>query len=464
MALIFIVDDDPQVRGLLKVLLEDRGHEVVALEGGKQCLDRLDENPSAVFLDRVMPEMDGMATLEAIKTIRTDLPVIMATSIDDAVSVVEAMKKGAFDYIVKPFDETRLFTVLDKAIEQVTLVGKVRYLQDELSKVQGVSGIIGNSAALTRTMEIVEKVGASNAGVLLLGESGTGKELMARAIHENSHYSTGLFIDINCGAIPENLQESELFGHKKGAFTGAVETRKGKFELADGGTLFLDEVAEMSLNTQVKLLRYLQEKSFERVGDDIKITTHTRVIAATNKDLNQKVKDGTFREDLYYRLAVFPVTLPPLRERKEDIPSLVSHFIDKYNNEFNQEIVSITADAMGVLSKHHWPGNVRQLENVIYRAMIITVSGCIDTSSLPDDIKNVKGMQEKQVQPVSSRHMAEDSESILPFEESVKKTLQRALDLGNGNIPETAKKLNLTRSSFYRMIQKYGLKKPDSRK
>lgn len=459
MALIFAVDDDPQVRGLLKVLFEDRGHEVVALEGGKQCLDRLDENPSAIFLDRVMPEMDGMATLEAIKAIQKDLPVIMATSIDDAGSIVEAMKLGAFDYIVKPFDETRLFTILDKALAQNTLVGQVRYLQNELNKVQGISGIIGNSAALTQTLEKIRKVGASNAGVLLLGESGTGKELMARAIHEGSHFSKGLFVDINCGAIPENLQESELFGHRKGAFTGATETRKGRLELADEGTLFLDEVAEMALNTQVKLLRYLQEKSFERVGDGKKITTHTRVIAATNKDLTKNIEEGTFREDLYYRLAVFPVTIPPLRERKEDIPSLARHFIDKYKNEFDKEITSITQDAMDALVDNYWPGNVRQLENVIYRAMIITESGRIDTQSLPDDMKSAKSGGGKQVQRVSSPHIAENGETILPFEESVKQTLQRALDLSNGDISATAKRLNLTRSSFYRMVQKYSLKK-----
>ena len=459
MALIFAVDDDPQVRGLLKVLFEDRGHEVVALEGGKQCLDRLDENPSAIFLDRVMPEMDGMATLEAIKTTQKDLPVIMATSIDDAGSIVEAMKLGAFDYIVKPFDETRLFTILDKALAQNTLVGQVRYLQNELNKVQGISGIIGNSAALTQTLEKIRKVGASNAGVLLLGESGTGKELMARAIHEGSHFSKGLFVDINCGAIPENLQESELFGHRKGAFTGATETRKGRLELADEGTLFLDEVAEMALNTQAKLLRYLQEKSFERVGDGKKITTHTRVIAATNKDLTKNIEEGTFREDLYYRLAVFPVTIPPLRERKEDIPSLARHFIDKYKNEFDKEITSITQDAMDALVDNYWPGNVRQLENVIYRAMIITESGRIDTQSLPDDMKSAKSGGGKQVQRVSSPHIAENGETILPFEESVKQTLQRALDLSNGDISATAKRLNLTRSSFYRMVQKYSLKK-----
>ena len=322
MALIFTVDDDPGVGGLIKVLFEDRGHEVLVFENGKQCLDRLDENPSVVFLDMVMPVMDGMETLKTIKNAKSDLPVIMVTGVDDAGSAVEAMKLGAFDYIVKPFDEPRLFSVLDKAIEQTALIGQVRYLQVELNRAKGIGGIVGTSPALTATLEKILKVGVSNAGVLLLGESGTGKDLMARAIHENSHFSQGLFVDINCGAIPENLQESELFGHTKGSFTGATETRKGRLELADGGTLFLDEVAEMSLNTQVKLLRYLQEKSFERVGGTKKIFTKTRVIAATNKDLDEMVKKGFFREDLYYRLAVFPITIPPLRERKDDISSL----------------------------------------------------------------------------------------------------------------------------------------------
>ena len=388
MALIFAVDDDSQVRGLLKVLFEDQGHEVLPLESGKQCLDRLDENPSAVFLDMVMPEMDGMATLEAIKDIQKDLPVVMATSIDDTESAVNAMKLGAFDYIVKPFDETRLFAILEKALDQTTLAGQVRYLKDELNRVQGVNGIVGKSIALTKTLEKILKVGPSNAGVLLLGESGTGKELMARAIHDGSHFCKGLFVDINCAAIPENLQESELFGHKKGAFTGAIETRKGRLELADGGTLFLDEVAEMSLNTQAKLLRYLQGKCFERVGEEKKIFTSTRVIAATNKDLKKKTEEGTFREDLYYRLAVFPVTIPPLRERKEDIPGLAAHFIEKYKNEFDKEISSISPEAMDMLTKYYWPGNVRQLENVIYQAMIITDSLCIDVQSLSSDIKS----------------------------------------------------------------------------
>ena len=458
MALIFTVDDDPDIRGLIKVLFEDRGHEVVVLENGKQCLDRLDENPAVVFLDVAMPVMDGIETLKTIKNSKSNFPVVMVTGVDDTDSAVKAMKFGAFDYIVKPFDELRLFSVLDKAIEQTSLVGQVRYLQGELSRMQGVSTIVGASPALTDTLEKIQKVGASNAGVLLLGESGTGKELMARAIHENSRFSKGLFVDINCGAIPENLQESELFGHNKGSFTGATETRKGRLELADEGTLFLDEVAEMSLKTQVKLLRYLQEKSFERVGGVKKIFTSTRVIAATNKDLLEKIKDGSFREDLYYRLAVFPVTIPPLRERKEDIPSLAAHFVDMYIKEFEKKIFSITSEAMGALVNYFWPGNVRELGNVIYQSMIMTESGCIDIDSLPDNVKNET--PQKTGGANASQCVSSSGDNMASFEESVRQVLQRALELTNGDIPETAKRLKLSRSSFYRMVQKYDLTKP----
>jgi two-component system, NtrC family, response regulator AtoC len=457
MALIFTVDDDPEIRELIKVLFEDRGHEVMVLENGKQCLDLLDENPSVIFLDMAMPVMDGMETLKTIKSIKPDLPIILVTGVDDADSAVKAMKLGAFDYIVKPFDELRLFSVLDKAIEQTTLIGQVRYLKGLLNREQGGIGIVGTSSALVDTLDKIQKVGVSNAGVLLLGESGTGKELMARAIHENSHFSKGLFVDINCGAIPENLQESELFGHSKGSFTGATETRKGRLELADGGTLFLDEVAEMSLNTQVKLLRYLQEKSFERVGGTKKIFTKTRVIAATNKDLNKKIKDGSFREDLYYRLAVFPITIPTLRERKDDIPSLANHFITIYKKEFEKEISLITPEAMHVLVNYFWPGNVRELGNVVYQAMIMTESNSIDKDSLPSNIKNQ--MTQKAGDDNELGSPFSKGSFVDPFDESVRQVLQRALDLTNGDIPETAKKLKLSRSSFYRIVQKYELTK-----
>jgi len=254
------------------------------------------------------------------------------------------------------------------------------------------------------------------------------------------------------------LQESELFGHNKGSFTGATETRKGRLELADEGTLFLDEVAEMSLSTQVKLLRYLQEKSFERVGGIKKIFTNTRVIAATNKDLLEKTKDGSFREDLYYRLAVVPVTIPPLRERKEDIPSLTAHFVDTYKKEFEKKIFSITSEAMDALVNYFWPGNVRELGNVVYQAMIMTESGCVDIDSLPGNVKNET--PQKTGGANAFQYTSSEGDSIDPFEESVRQVLQRALELTNGDIPETAKRLKLSRSSFYRMVQKYDLTKP----
>jgi transcriptional regulator with PAS, ATPase and Fis domain len=333
----------------------------------------------------------------------------------------------------------------------------VNYLKGQLNREQGGTGIVGTSSALVDTLDKVRKVGVSNAGVLLLGESGTGKELMARAIHESSRFSKGLFVDINCGAIPENLQESVLFGHNKGSFTGATETQKGRLELADGGTLFLDEVAEMSLNTQVKLLRYLQEKSFERLGGTKKIFTKTRVIAATNKDLNKEIKDGSFREDLYYRLSVFPITIPPLRERKDDIPSLAKHFITLYKKEFEKEISLITPEAMDVLVNYFWPGNVRELGNVIYQAMIMAESDCIDKDSLPSNIKNQ--MTQKEGISNAFQYPFSKGSFVEPFDESVRQVLQRALDLTNGDIPETAKKLKLSRSSFYRMVQKYDLTK-----
>ncbi len=458
MALIFAVDDDPEIGGLIKAMFEDKDHEVVVFGDGKQCLERLDENPSVVFLDMAMPVMDGMETLQSIKDVKTDLPVIMVTGVGDSDSVVKAIKLGAFDYILKPFDELRLFSVFDKAIEQTTLAGQVRYLQDELNRVQGVGRVVGTSKGLTDTLEKVQKVGASNAGVLLLGESGTGKELMARAIHENSHFSKGLFVDINCGAIPENLQESELFGHNKGSFTGATETRKGRLELADGGSLFLDEVAEMSLSTQVKLLRYLQEKSFERVGSTKKIFTNTRIIAATNKDLNKMVNDGSFREDLYYRLAVFPITIPALRERKDDIPSLVAHFMGIYKKEFEKEIYSISPKAMDALMDYFWPGNIRELGNVIYHAMIMAETSCIEVDSLPENIKDNQNQKTRGI--CESQGGSNSADIVGSFEESVRQVLQRALDMTNGDIPATAKRLKLSRSSFYRMVQKYGLTKP----
>jgi len=351
-------------------------------------------------------------------------------------------------------DEPRLFTCIEKAFETRNLIQKVDHLQKKVDRLEGQDEIIGKSNTLSAVMENVDKVAASNAGVLILGETGTGKELVARAIHRASPFSSGPFVDINCGAIPETLQESELFGYKKGAFTGADESRSGKLELADGGTLFLDEVAEMSMATQVKLLRFLQERSFEAVGDTRKIEVQTRVVAATNKDIASQIKKGLFREDLYYRLAVFPIQMPSLRERKEDIPLLCNHFLNKYENELKKQVTSISDEALQCLQDYSWPGNIRQLENTIYRAMITTSYDSIDIDCLPEELTGEETTTDEEQLDTTDLG---DTASVTPFHDVVKQTLEQALKKTEDNIPKAAKILGISRSTFYRMLKKYNL-------
>jgi two-component system, NtrC family, response regulator AtoC len=449
MALIFIVDDDAPLRGLMRALLEDQNYKVRDFESGKHMIEALEESPSLILLDVVMPGLSGQDTLKRIKSTHPEIPVVMLTSVDKIETAVEVIKLGAYDYLLKPVDETRLFICIEKAFEQRNLSRKVNHLQSEVDRLSGKDGIIGKSNSINETLKKVHQVSSSKASVLILGETGTGKELIARAVHRNSSYSTGPFIDINCGAIPETLQESELFGHKKGAFTGAIESRPGKLELADGGTLFLDEVAEMSLATQAKLLRFLQEKNLERVGDTQKIQVDTRVVCATNKDLKELIEEGTFREDLYYRLAVFPIEVPALRDRAEDIPLLCSHFLKKYQEEVGKEVLSVSDEAMQVLQEYSWPGNIRQLENILYQAMIITSYDTIDTDCLPEDVFNSPSSISEKENPNGS--------TLTPYHDVVKQTLKQALEQTSGNIPGAAKALGISRSTFYRMLKKYQL-------
>jgi DNA-binding NtrC family response regulator len=449
--LIFVVDDDAPLRALMRALLEDQGYAVKDFESGNALIESMADSPSLILLDVMMPGLSGQETLKKVKTTHPDIPVIMLTSVDKVETAVEVIKLGAYDYLLKPVDEPRLFTCLDKAFEQKNLVRKVRHLQSEVDRLSGKDGVIGKSNALNETLKKVHQVAPSKASVLILGETGTGKELIARAVHRNSSYSAGPFVDINCGAIPETLQESELFGHKKGAFTGATESRPGKLELADGGTLFLDEVAEMSLSTQAKLLRFLQEKHLERVGDTQKIQVDTRVICATNKDLKILIEKGAFREDLYYRLAVFPIEVPALRDRAEDIPLLCRHFLKKYQEDIGKEILSVSDEAMQVLQEYSWPGNIRQLENTLYQAMIVTSYDTIDTDCLPEEVFNSSPQNfEKKIEKPKEL-------SLIPYHDVVKQTLRHALDQTNGNIPNAAKALGISRSTFYRMIKKYQL-------
>ena len=449
--LIFVVDDDAPLRGLMRALLEDQGYAVQDFESGNALLYSLDESPSLILLDVMMPGLDGVETLKRIKATRPDIPVIMLTSVDKVETAVEVIKQGAYDYLLKPVDEPRLFTCLDKAFEQRNLARKVHHLQGEVDRLSGKDGIIGKSEALNEALKKVHQVSASKAGVLILGETGTGKELIARAVHRNSSYATGPFVDINCGAIPETLQESELFGHKKGSFTGATESRPGKLELADGGTLFLDEVAEMSPATQAKLLRFLQEKNFERIGDNQKIKVDTRVVCATNKDLKTLIEKGSFREDLYYRIAVFPIEVPALRDRVEDIPLLCTHFLKKYQNDIGKEVHSISDEAMRILQDYSWPGNIRQLENTLYQAMIVTSYDTIDADCLPEGVFDSSTPANDKI----NEKAANDSPSL--YHDVVKQTLKQALEKTGGNIPGAARELGISRSTFYRMLKKYQL-------
>ena len=468
---IFVVDDEPESAELIKYYLEEGGFEVEVLMGGMECLGSLSKKPSAICLDMFMPEMDGLETLKAIKKMDEVIPVIMVTNDDNVDSVIIAMKLGADDYIIKPIDKLRLCTTLEKAIEKSRLSRQVRDLQTKLKNDYSYKNIIGNTHGMKKMFDQLEKIKNSNINVFIGGETGTGKELVARAIHYNSYEGTRPFIDINCGAIPENLQENELFGHERGAYTGAVETKKGKVELADGGTLFLDEVAEMTLNTQVKLLRFLEEKTFERVGGTKKIKVYLRIISATNKDLKQAVKDGTFREDLLYRLVVFPIIVPPLRERIEDIPMLSSHFIRKYQDDVNKGIKIIDTEALEALMNYSWPGNVRELENVIYRAMICTEDGVIGLDSLPDEIipnreeliERYQFDKDNQVQTERdalsrSNSVADGPIEFITLEAAEKNTIISTLKITNGNVSEAARKLCLSRATFYRKLKRHGLK------
>lgn len=464
----FVVDDDPASREILKTQLELEGYHVETFEGGEECLHSLSRTPYVICLDMHMPGLDGMETLKRIQKVKQGLPVVMVTSEDDTGAVVEAIKLGAFDYIVKPVGKVRLFATIKKAIEQYSLINQVEQLRGELKKTYSYKNIIGKSPCMKKLFSHLDKVIHSNITVFINGETGTGKELVARAIHYSDSGKRS-FVAINCGAIPETLQESELFGHEKGAFTGAVDSKKGKLELADGGTIFLDELGEMSLSAQVKLLRFLQDKTFERVGGVKKIKIDARVISATNKDLKQAIAEKKFREDLYYRLMVYPITIPPLRERIEDIPLLCAHFLKKYESETRKSIKSIDTEAMEALLNYPWPGNIRQLENVIYRAMVTAEGDTIGLDCLPEELIPTTGklsewqkIDENAFREPEKTPSGESSGSPLQgqfvtLHEAEKFAILNALKDVQGDIPLAAKKLGVSRATFYRKIKKHRL-------
>jgi len=385
---ILIVDDERNYLLVLEALLSEEDYQVITAEGARRGLECLEENDlDVVITDMKMPEMDGMEFMERVRLRQPDLPVIMMTAFGSVEKAVEAMRKGAFDYILKPFKNEELKLTIGKAIGHYRLVRQNRQMARELQGKYHFGNIIGKSVQMQRIFDLIEKVAPTKATVLITGDSGTGKELIARAIHYNSPRKGQPFISVNCGALPETLLESELFGHEKGAFSGAVSQRKGRFELAHEGTLFLDEISEMSPPLQVKLLRVLQEMEFERVGGSHTLKVDVRVVAASNRNLKEEASNGQFRSDLYYRLNVVHVHLPSLRERTDDLPLLINHFLAKYAKENHQESISISSGAMERILDYHWPGNVRELENVIERAIILSDRHEILVKDLPSEVR-----------------------------------------------------------------------------
>jgi two-component system response regulator AtoC len=379
---ILIADDDEPIRDLLRDILEPEGASIRLAASGKEVLAAIDaEEPDVTICDVRMPPPDGLAVLQALRDKGVDLPVLIITAQPSSTMTIEAMQKGAYDYIAKPFDPDEILHTVQRALEHRRLTRLVANLQSKNKDSEVTDTLIGRSAAMQQVYKLVGRVAGSDATVLITGESGTGKELVAQVLHRSSGRAQGPFVAVNCAALPETLLESELFGHEKGAFTGAMVQRKGRFEQASKGTIFLDEIGEISPATQKKLLRVLQERTFERVGGNVPIKADVRIIAATNRDLLEEARNGAFREDLYYRLNVVNIHMPPMRDRKDDIPLLVNHFLQKHR--FSGDKPSRIAEAaMTQLMEHEWPGNVRQLENTIERAVVLAQGGLIGPEHL----------------------------------------------------------------------------------
>jgi len=386
---VLIVDDEVGTRESLRMILKNDYQVFLAKNAEEALLQFKEHSPDVILLDIILPDLDGLKVLEKIKQKEPEAIVIMITATRTVKTAVEAMKLGAYDYITKPFDTDELCLVINRALATQALEKEVKYLREEIDKSFGFENIIGNSRGMEDIFKIVRQIADSKSTVLIMGESGTGKELISRAIHYHSNRRNFPFVTINCAAIPETLIESELFGYEKGAFTNAIERKLGRFEIAQQGTLFLDEIGELSLATQAKILRFLEEKEFTRVGGSKTIKVDVRLITATNKDLTQLLKKGIFREDLYYRINVVPILIPPLRERKEDIPLLLDYFVKKFNQENNKSVKGVSKEASELIMNYEWPGNVRELENLIERVIALTSNEYIQANELPFSLINI---------------------------------------------------------------------------
>jgi len=449
---ILVVDDDASLRKSVPMILGDEGYEVITAENGRQGLGRArEEQPDLILCDIRMPEMTGMEFLEEYKGNGGGALVIVMTAYGSVDLAVEAMKAGAYDYLPKPFGADEVLLTVKKAVEREELRREVGRLRSEVRADRKFGEIVARSPRMVEALEVADKVAAHPSPVLISGASGTGKELVARLIHRESSRADESFVPVNCGAIPENLLESEFFGYVKGAFSGAERDKEGLFEAADEGTLFLDEVGELPQPLQVKLLRVLQEGEFRRVGDTATRSTDVRIIAATNKDLEEAVSEGEFREDLYYRLAVIPIHLPPLRDRAEEIPELVHHLMERHRRRLGVEVEKVEPDAMEVLLEYPWPGNVRELENVLERAMVLSENSTIGVDELPENVR------EPDIEIPDSDLEGGDLSVKRRSAELERTLIQKALERTGGNRTKAAELLDLSPRALRYKIKDYDL-------
>ena len=451
-ARVLVVDDERSMRDLLTITLEKAGHDVTAADGGESAIDAIrKESFDASITDLRMPRVDGLQVLRFARESCPESAVIVITAVASTETAVEAMKLGAYDYITKPFKLDEIDLIVKNALERKRLRDENLYLRKQLETKHRFENIIGKSPRIVEIFDVIRKIADSPATAMITGESGTGKELVARAIHFNSHRRDKPFVCVNCGAIPEGLMESELFGHVKGSFTGAVANKIGLFAAAEGGTLFLDEITEIPPLLQVKLVRAIQLREIRRVGDTKDIKTDVRLIAASNRDLETAVKDGVMREDLFYRLNVLPIHLPPLRERREDIPFLVAHFIQKFSRELGKDVRGVTPEAMAVLERYHWPGNIRELENALERAIVLGTDEMLDVDSLPISVRRERPMREPDIVDLPEEGL--DLEATL--DDLERRYLQRALERTRGVQTKAAELLRMTFRQFRYKLQKH---------
>jgi len=456
---VLVADDEENLRRVLRAQLQHDGYEVQCVADGEAVLKAMaDHHIDVLITDLRMPKLDGMEVLKAVGSRFPNVPVIMITAHGTVDTAVQALKHGAFDYVTKPFDRAEFRAVVDKAARTSEL--SQRHVSGD-PNARGRYRIIGESEPMRDVYDVIEKVADTPSTVLITGESGTGKELIARALHENSSRKDKSFVSVNCAAIPPDLLESELFGYEKGAFTGAVTSKPGRFELANGGTLFLDEIAEIPVSMQVKLLRALQEQEFERVGGIKTITVDSRLVAATNRDLKASIADGGFREDLYYRLNVVHVHLPPLRVRPSDIPLLLEHFVRKFNGKLDRAVTGFEEAALDQMLRYSWPGNIRELENVVERCMIFAEDGEVGTVHLPAEVREAEGepgsglIANLGAMPGETGLKEAVREATLKLE---REFIGRALEQTGGNVTHTARLLKISRKSLQNKMKELGLR------